>query len=165
MRGQRASRVVVGVDGTLAGLRALRVAVAEARRRGAVLHAVRVWNFEPAWRGSPDGWYRQVEREAADAIHRAFAEAMGGLPGDLQVITATPMGYPGRMLVDYAHRDDDLLVLGAGPRRWWRRLTRRSITKYCVARAWCQVLVVPLDAFARTASRESLKRDLAALSR
>jgi nucleotide-binding universal stress UspA family protein len=155
---------VVGVDGTLAGLRALRVAVAEARRRGAVLHAVRVWNFDPAWRGSPDDWYRQIEREAVAAINQAFAEAMGGLPGDLQVITATPMGYPWRVLVDYAHRDDDLLVLGAGPRRWWRRLTRRSTAKYCVARAWCQVLVVPLDAFARTASRESLKRDLSMLS-
>jgi nucleotide-binding universal stress UspA family protein len=158
MRRDRVPRVIVGVDSSLAGLRALRVAVAEARRRRAVLHAVRVWNFDPAWRGSPRGWYAQIEQEAADLLRRAFAEAMGGVPGDLEVITATPIGRPGRVLIDYAHGDDDLLVLGCDQRRWWRRLFRRSTAKYCASRAWCPVLVVPLDTFARTASREGLKR-------
>lgn len=169
MRCDRVPRVIVGVDDSLAGLRALRLAVAEARRRHAVLHAVRVWNFEPAWRGSPAGWYKQIEREAVELIARAFGEAMGEVPDDVEVVTATPMGRPGRVLIDYAHGDDDLLVLGTGQRRWWRRLFRSSTARYCAPRAWCPVVVVPPDAFARTASREGLKRavqrDLATLSR
>ncbi len=158
MRRDRAPRVIVGIDESLAGLRALRVAVTEARSRGAELHAVRVWNFEPAWRGSPAGWYRQVEHEAEEVIGRAFDEAMGGVPEEIEVVTATLMGRPGRVLIDYAHGDDDLLVLGSGQRSWWRRLFRSSTTRYCAPRAWCPVLVVPLDGFARTAYREGLKR-------
>jgi nucleotide-binding universal stress UspA family protein len=160
--------VIVGVDESLAGLRALRSAVTEARRRGAVLHAIRVWNFNPAWRGNPAGWYQEIEREAADTLDRAFAEAMGGIPGDLKVVVGTPMGRPDRVLIEYAHDDHDLLVLGCSQRRWWRRLLHRSTAKYCASRALCPVLVVPLDAFARTASQEGLKRavrrDLPALT-
>jgi nucleotide-binding universal stress UspA family protein len=168
MRHERPPRVIVGVDESLAGLRALRLAVTEARRRGAVLHAIRVWNFNPAWGSTPGDWYQEIEREAADTLERAFTEAMGGIPGDLKVVVGTRMGHPGRVLVDYAHGDRDLLVLGCTPRRWWRRLLRRSIANYCASQAWCPVLVVPLDAFARAASQEGLKRavrrDLPALT-
>lgn len=147
----------MGVDKSLAGLRALRVAVAEAHRRHAVLPALRVWNFNPGWRGTPDGWYQEIEREAADALDRAFAEAMGGVPRDLEVVTATPKGPPGQVLVDYAHRDDDLLVLGCRQRPRWRRLFHWSIARQCASHALCPVLVVPLDAFARAACRERLR--------
>jgi len=151
-------RVIVGIDGSLAGLRALRLAVAEARRRGAVLHAVRVWNFNPAWRGTPAGWYGELERQATDELADAFAAAMGGVPSDIEVVKATPMGVPGRVLVEYAHRDGDLLVVGCSPRRWWQRLRRGSTARYCATRAQCLVLVVPLDEFARDVTRHGLRR-------
>ena len=40
------SVIVVGVDGTVAGLRALRWAIAEAARRGVAVRAVTAWQFE-----------------------------------------------------------------------------------------------------------------------
>lgn len=161
------SRVVVGIDESLSGLRALRWAVMQARERGAVLHAVRVWNFDPAWQGSAAMWVPEIEREATKMITRAFSETLGGLPDDITVVQATPRGAPGRALVDYAHKDDDVLVLGSGQRGWLRRLFRPSVLRYCVAHAVCPVLAVPADAFARMVTREgvarSIRRDLTVL--
>lgn len=169
MRRDSVPRVIVGVDGSLAGLRAVRVAVVEARQRGAVLHAVRAWRLAPLRPGSPADWHRQVECEAMDFIARAFDEAMGGVPDDVEVVMATALGRPGRALVDYAHDDNDLLIVGSGQRSWWRRLFRSSTARYCAPRACCPVLVVPLDAFARAARREGIsravRRDLTILSR
>ena len=45
------ARVVVGVGESLAALQALRYAVAEARRRGWALRAVRVWQAGTPWHG------------------------------------------------------------------------------------------------------------------
>lgn len=51
----RPGRVIVGVDTGLAGLQALRVAVTEARIRGAALHAVRTWQPTPPPSGRSTG--------------------------------------------------------------------------------------------------------------
>jgi nucleotide-binding universal stress UspA family protein len=151
-------RVVVGVEDTLAGLRALRVAVAEARRRGAALHALRAWTFTPSRSGGPGAWYDEMQKVAADKVVAAFDKAMGGLPRDVEVVSGTLVGPPGSALVDYAHRDDDLLVVGATRGNRLVRLLRASVPRYCVAWARCAVLVVPPDTFARQARRESLAR-------
>src|SRR6266480_3524520 len=120
------SRIVVGVHNSLAGLCALRRAVAEARRRGVALHAVRAWPPTPSPR--------------AIAVHHAFSEAMGGIPIDLDVHILVTAGPPGPALVEYADGDDDLLVVGSSQRRWWRRLIGSSVAAYCVRRAQCAVL-------------------------
>jgi nucleotide-binding universal stress UspA family protein len=161
-------RVVVGVEDSLAGLRALRFAVAEARRRRAELHAVRTWTCSPNARGAFTAWYEELERAASDEIATAFDKAMGGAPDDIDVVMATVMGPPGKALVHYARREDDLLVLGAthGNRLW--RLVRASVPRYCAAHAACPVLVVPPDAFAKQAQREgmarAIRRDLSNLT-
>ncbi len=152
------TRVIVGVEDSLAGLRALRVAVAEARRRGAVLHAVRTWIHNPSRGGDLGVCYEELERAAADEIISVFDKTMGGLPADVDVVTATVVGPPGRTLVRYADRDDDTLVVGATCGPWVLRVLRPSVPRYCVARAQCPVLVVPPDAFARQARREGLAR-------
>jgi len=150
-------RVIVGVDGSLAGLRALRVAVREARARGGALHAVRAWPYEP-YDGFTGGlWAREVRRAAGEAIVDAFTQTLGGLPPDIPVSGFVIAGRPGDVLVGYADRDDDLLVVGRG-----RHLLRRSVSGQCARQAGCPVLVVPADEFARTAARD-LKRELAEL--
>jgi nucleotide-binding universal stress UspA family protein len=144
-----AGRVVVGVEDSLAGLRALRVAVAEARRRGAALHALRAWTVSLSRAGSPGVWCDELRDVAADRVVAAFDKAMGGAPDDLEVVAGTLVGPPGKALVDYAHRDDDLLVVGATQGNRLLRLVRASVPRYCVAHAQCPVLVVPPDTFAR----------------
>ncbi|HTJ34692.1 MAG TPA: universal stress protein [Dactylosporangium sp.] len=160
MQRETGGRVIVGVEDSLAGLRALRVAVAEARRRGTALHALRAWNLNPSGQGTSRAWYDELERAAAATIVEAFDKTLGGLPGDVDVAATTVVGHPGRALVRYADRDDDTLVIGAARRHWLRRLVRPSVARYCVARAQCPVLVVPPDAFARQARREGMARSI-----
>ncbi|BCB89554.1 universal stress protein [Phytohabitans suffuscus] len=167
MRRQSPGRVIVGVDGSLAGLRALRLAVAEARHRGVVLHAVRVWSCDSSWQGGAAGCDGEIGQQARAEAVAAFGAAMGALPVDVQVVIAPVAGRPWGALVDYAHRDSDLLFVGNSQRHWWRRLFRPSTARYCAARASCPVVVVPAESFVRDGSSRrqarAIIRDLSAL--
>jgi nucleotide-binding universal stress UspA family protein len=165
MSGRRGPRVVVGVSESLAGLAALRVAAAEARRRSVELFAVRV-SVPPRPAPGPIEPYWDVQAQDAMAIiDDAFARAMGGVPHDIAVRMVTTRGSSGPMLLDHADVEDDLLVVGASRRPWPLRIVSMSSpVRYCVARARCPVLVVPppgmaLDGRIRTLSR-ALRRDL-----
>lgn len=168
MVAKAAARVVVGADNTLSGLQALRRAVAEARARGLPLHAVRAWVPRPRNMYPTLADQRQAEAAAAtQLVAKAFADTMGGLPLDVTVQVVFVPGPPGPVLVDLAGHDD-LLVLGSGRRGFWRRWFRSSVTRYCIARAPCPVLVVPpprltLDASPRALIRE-LRHDIDQLS-
>lgn len=160
MRHEHSGRVIVGIDGTVAGLRALRLAVTEARRRDLPLHAVRALNTDTKWYagyGIPhDDW----RREAAETIRAAFAATLGGVPEDIEVACEAVIAPPGRALVDYASRDADVLFVGTSQRNWLRRAFRGSVARYCVAHAHCPVVAVPPDTFARVASSRDLVRAL-----
>lgn len=173
-------RVVVGVDTTLSGLHALRLAVAEARVRGLPLHAVRTWSpaqpdqlthdtagvpgiglmRRPAaeWRDGPAGRPTSAALAAA-IVDRAFAETMGGEPADVPVRTVVLPDAPGPVLVEYACRDNDLLVIGAGRRRF-PRLRGGPVVRYCLRHASCPVLVVPPPPLTRAGSPKALIRQL-----
>jgi nucleotide-binding universal stress UspA family protein len=159
MTGDRAGRVVVGVDSTLSGLQALRRAVAEARARGVPLVAVRTWT--PATASVYPMLPNQREEEVAAAsqlVTRAFADTLGGLPTDVEVETLLVPDAPGPALVRIAAWDDDLLVVGTGRRGSWRRMSRTA--RYCLGRATCPVLVVPPPPLTRGASQRTLLREL-----
>ncbi|MDQ7910400.1 universal stress protein [Phytohabitans sp. ZYX-F-186] len=168
MRRENAGRVIAGVDGSFAGLRALRLAVAEARRRGVALHAVRVWSCDSSWQGGATGCAGEIDQQARAEAVAVFGAAMGALPEDVPVVITPVTGRPWRALVDYAYRDNDTLFVGTSQRRWWRRLFRPSTARYCAAHASCPVVVVPADSFARNAGgrrqARALVRDLSMLS-
>jgi nucleotide-binding universal stress UspA family protein len=142
-------RVVVGVDRTLAGLQALRRAVAEAQARGAELHPVRSWISS-----------RELGEEAARTVVDAFADSVGKLPQGMTLKPVVVAEAAGPALVRYACRDDDLLVLGAGRRAWWRREVSSAVVRYCVRHATCPVLVVPPPPLTRQRSPRELLREL-----
>jgi nucleotide-binding universal stress UspA family protein len=153
-----APRVVVGVDDSLAGLQALRYAATEARRRGAVLRAVRAWQLSPSWYGVDFGRYRaDLVTEAAETILTAFREAMGGVPTDLTVEAIAVEGQPDRVLTDQARGDDDLLVVGRGRRRLLRPST---VDTQCVRSARGPVVVVAAPSLARVRGAAELTRDV-----
>ena len=172
MSADRPGRVVVGVDTTLAGLQALRRAVAEARARHASLYAVRAWNpptparsalapdpMSLAMRHQPSRHeFRQAEAIQHRLVESVFADTMGGLPASLDVHMVTVPDVPGPALARYVSQDDDLLVLGADWRRPWRRLPRT--VRYCVKHAACPVLVVPPPPLTRAGSPRALLREL-----
>jgi nucleotide-binding universal stress UspA family protein len=174
---------VVGVDTTLSGLHALRLAVAEARARGVALHAVRTWGPAPPDHPAHDlagraaiGLVRQPSTGAAPAgsvvgrqspaaaaaaiIDEAFAATMGGEPADIPVRTVLVPDAPGPVLVEYACRDDDLLVIGTGRQGIRRRLRSGRVVRYCLRHASCPVLVVPPPPLARAGSPRALLREL-----
>lgn len=159
MTNQEAGRVIVGVHDCLAGLQAVRCAVVEARRRNAMLCAVRAWTVPYA--GQSVGlrsWRQELVDEAALIVYGAFATALGGLPADVEVQVLAPEGGASRCLVDLADRDDDLLIVGDCQRHGLRRAWSRSVARYCTRHAICPVLVVPPPALARVA-RHDLTRE------
>lgn len=166
---QDTTRVIVGVDSSVAGLRALRLAVAEARRHGAELHAIRVWSDVTGWQLVGACLPNDRKVQAAAEVSAAFAATMGRVPDDIEVVAMVVAGSPGPALTSYAHRDGDLLFVGTAQRGWLRRLFRGSTARYCVAHASCPVMAVPPDTFARTASprrlARALNRDLSTLGR
>jgi nucleotide-binding universal stress UspA family protein len=167
MGGQSGTRVIVGIQESIAGLRALRLAVAETRQRGAVLHAVRVRRPVPLASGTgvalPPS---ESVCEAQDEVFQAFAAAMGRVPADIEVFIIVKDGEPGAALTAHADRDDDLLVVGVGRRGLVRRLFSGSVARYCLSHAACPVLAVPPDQFSQSAQKlaRALHRDLSQLS-
>jgi nucleotide-binding universal stress UspA family protein len=149
-------RVVVGVDGSPASLRALWMAVEEAQRRDAPLYVVN----SPAvfGRSTPtfaaglgpmpgllpiDAQLTQVERDRGMlTVEDSFIELFGGWPPAAPVHVLVSALAPGPALVNAAG-SDDLLVVGRSRGGFMRRLILGSISKYCVTLARCPVIVVP----------------------
>jgi nucleotide-binding universal stress UspA family protein len=159
MGGERERRVVVGVQHSVAGLQALRRGVEEARRHRATLYAVRAL----AAAGGPypgfTPWRVELTVWAAELIEQAFAEALGGVPPDVEVRTAALDGAAGPALVAFADRPDDLLVVGCAQRRGLGRARSGWVARYCVRHAACPVLVVPPPPLALV-DRRALSREL-----
>lgn len=147
------SRVFVGVHGSVGRLQALRYAVAEARTRHAVLYSVIAWTppgGDALDRRVPEPHLRRAWQAAAlDTLRTAWNEALGGIPDDIPVVLRAERGRPGWALCQLADREDDLIVVGSGRGGRARRVARSSVGRYCVGRAGCAVVVVPLPVLAR----------------
>ena len=143
-------RIVVGVDGSLGSLQALRYAMAEARQRDVPLLPVIAWvppGGDLAERRHSSPYLRKIWRDAAwERLTAAFDDGLGGMPADLRVEPHVERGETGPVLVDIANQPEDLIVVGAGRRGALGRLWRRSVARYCVAHAKCPVLAIPPSA-------------------
>jgi nucleotide-binding universal stress UspA family protein len=140
-------RVVVGVDGTLGSLQALRYAVNHARTFNGVLVPVLAWTPPGGEFGDrrypvaalAEQWKATAERK----LRTAFDEALGGMPDDLAIHPMIVRGPAGAVLTEVANRTGDLLVVGAGRRGVLRHALHASTSRQCLARAKCAVIAVP----------------------
>ena len=143
-------RVIVGVDGSLGSLQALRYAEAEARQRDVPLVPVIAWTppgGDMAERRHSSPYLRKIWREAAwERLCAAFEDGLGGMPSGLHVEPHVERGETGVVLVDIACEPDDLLVIGTGRRAGLGRWLRSSVGRYCLAHAKCPVLAIPPSA-------------------
>ena len=150
-------RVIVGVNGSLGSLQALRYAAQEARERCVPLVPVIAWvppGGDMAERGRPSPYLRQIWRdEAQKRLMEAFEAGLGGIPFDVDVEPHVERGETGQVLVDVADQPSDLLVIGTGRRGFFARVLRRSVGRYCLAHARCPVLAVPPSALMDEVSR------------
>lgn len=160
-------RVVVGVDGSVGSIAALRRAVSEARSREATLVSVFAW-APPGGNGvgrrapCPPELLAIWRRGARERLRDTWQQALGGVPDDLPVQEFMPRGQAGPVLVDVAGRAGDLLVVGAGRPGPWRLVGGGAVTRYCVAHARCGVLTVPRPASFSRAERRALIEELGA---
>jgi len=142
-----ARTIVVGVDGSAASLTALRWATEEASARGLPLLMVHALDPRTVRRAPYAPAALDGDGDAQSRVKAAEELMERGAPDQTERVVE--IGVPSEVLVRYA-RDARLLVLGHGEsRRRHAGDERRSgpalgwISRACVSRAVCPVVVVP----------------------
>ncbi|HEX5201037.1 MAG TPA: universal stress protein [Actinoplanes sp.] len=142
--------IVVGVDGSDGGRRALDWAVREADARGGAVQAVTAWSwdgleFGPVTATNPNEARERATRMLDDEIRGLVARHGSHVPVATEVIE----GSPGETLARAA-RSADLLVLGSHGHSRVRRTVLGSVSEACIRHATCPVVVVPVPAPVRS---------------
>jgi len=136
-------RVVVGVDQTIAGYAALRAAVCQARARRVPLYALRA---APA-----------IFEDVPGYILEAFAEALGGVPGDLEVHIETSTDNAAAALARSACDPRDLIVVGNDGKGALRAACCGSVGRSLLKRARCPMIIIPAPEMQSTTRRSARK--------
>ena len=142
-------RIVVGVDGSAASVRATQWASSEAQRSGAALLLLCVIENPATWAGvgaamAPSAMesISDDDLKASGAAIIAEAASQANLSGEFT--TETVIGFPGETLVN-ASREASLLVLGAEGHRV-RSALLGSAAMHCVHHSACPVVIMPREA-------------------
>ena len=135
-------RIVVGVDGSSASVKALEWALEQAEATGAKVEAVQAWEV-PVMYGTgmmvlPHG--EEFEKAANQSLAAAVAQATERRPG-VPVETHSVSGHPAKTILDMAE-GADLLVVGSRGHGGFVGSLVGSVSQYCVAHAKCPVVVV-----------------------
>jgi nucleotide-binding universal stress UspA family protein len=133
-------RIVVGVDGSDGGQRALRWAVGEAANRGGIVEAVTAYTFEPL-DGSSFRYREQQYKQVAQMLDRQVAGALTDNPRAI-VTARVEFGAAAEALLDAA-TGADLLVLGSHGHGRLFHAVLGSVAEACVRKAACPVVVIP----------------------
>ena len=150
-RGTSRARMVVGVDGSAGSREALRWALPEAARKGAVLEVVSAFPVDFYWidpylldRGRIDALRADTEERTRELVEAVRGEpAVAAAPGtrDVPVEVVVVAGAPAEHLVRVAE-GADLLVVGSRGRGSVRSTLLGSVALHCAAHAHCAVAVV-----------------------
>jgi nucleotide-binding universal stress UspA family protein len=136
--------IVVGVDGSDGAREALRVAVQEARLRGAGLRVVTAWHT-PAMVYGGAGFSADIDpAEFGDSAGAALEESLaaaGGQANGVEIERVVRMGQPAQVLLEEA-RGADLLVVGSRGHGGFASLLLGSVSHQCALHAACPVLIV-----------------------
>jgi nucleotide-binding universal stress UspA family protein len=142
VNGERAQpRIVAGVDGSAASVRALRWALGQAEATGAVVEAVTAWNIPTTYGFGPT----VLEGEDLAAVARqtlaaAVDDASAAYP-DIVVHQLVQRGHPAAVLIEQA-KGADLLVVGSHGRGGFIGALLGSVSQHSVHHATCPVVVV-----------------------
>jgi len=135
-------KIVVGVDGSLAGRRALDWALEEARLRGVSCELVHVWDYGlAAMAFTSDRTFERISEDAQSLLDQdlGYAKASGvPVEGELAQGDAAEV-LAARSL------DADLLVVGSRGRSALAGTLLGSVSTACVHHAACPVVIVRPD--------------------
>jgi nucleotide-binding universal stress UspA family protein len=129
--------VVVGVNGTAAGLAAVRLAAREAVARGRELRVVHAFTWPN--RAAAELEYAPARHAAAQVVQHAVTTARRSTPG-VHVSGVLVDGLPGRVLLQLS-RSAELVVLGDDSLVTAARVPLDSVLMQVVSRSWCPVVV------------------------
>jgi nucleotide-binding universal stress UspA family protein len=132
--------VVVGVDGSVLSLAAVRFAAAEADRVGVPLTAVRAW--QPPWFWGAESGRWPLAPSAADELE--LAESLAGIAEDypdLAVERSMPAASPAEALLAAA-QDARMLVVGSHGRGAMGRAWFGSVSEQLTLAVPCAVAVI-----------------------
>jgi nucleotide-binding universal stress UspA family protein len=136
-----AGPIVVGVDGTPAGERALRWAMAEAVQRELPLHVVNAYQYEP-----PADWAMTSEQDARARSEALVEDALrAAAVGRLefpQVIRHCVRG-PAAEALEGLSRAASMLVVASHSGSRLRQVLLGSTSAHCVRHATVPVVVLP----------------------
>lgn len=136
----QASRVVVGVDGSVGADRALGWAVREARDRHAVLELCSFWHL-PLFAGYAGVLNSQEFADVARDITDKAAARAAELAPEVEVRTLTLEGYAAPGLVQQS-KGAELLVVGSRGLGGFHGMVLGSVSRHCAEHAHCPVLIV-----------------------
>ncbi len=144
-QGEKAGRIVVGVDGSKAADAALRWAVRQAALTGETVEAVIVWQFPII--GASYGWAGVAVTDGMDlraiaekTLAEAIDRAVGSEPG-IGVERRVVEGYPPSVLVEES-AGASLLVVGSRGHGTFAEALLGSVSQHCSHHARCPVVIV-----------------------
>jgi nucleotide-binding universal stress UspA family protein len=136
--------IVVGVDGSEGGQRALEWAIREADARGGTVEAVTAWSWDGIEYGPLTATNPTEEKDRAtrmlDAEITKLRERHGShIPVAAQIVEGRPAD-----VLAAAGRAGDLLVLGSHGHSRIRHTVLGSVSEECIRKAACPVVVIPV---------------------
>ena len=134
-----AAPVVVGVNGTAAGLAAVRLGAREAVAHGRELRVVHAFTWPSEHPGMQDLGYAAARHAAGEIVERALTTARRSTPG-VHVSGLLVDGLPVRVLLQLS-RTAELVIIGDDDLATTERLPMDSVLLQTVSRAWCPVVV------------------------
>jgi nucleotide-binding universal stress UspA family protein len=139
MRIPDAAPVVVGVNGSAAGLAAVRLGAREAVARGRELRVVHAFTWPGIAAYGPPKGYAASRRDADRVLRQALTAAKRATPG-VHVSGEVLDGQASRVLVQQS-RHAALIVLGDDDLATRARMPVDSVLLQTVSHAWCPVVV------------------------
>ena len=140
------TKIVVGVDTSEGGTRALQWAVDEAELRGTTVEAVHVWQL-PVFAATPFGAMPlntgDFEAEALKQFDELI-DAVETRAPDVKIERTFITGHPASRLLEAA-KDADLLVVGTRGHGGFTGLLLGSTSQQVSHHAPCPVVIVPGD--------------------
>jgi len=150
--------IVVGVDGSEGGRRALEWAIREADARGSAVQAVTAWSWDGLDFGPVTAINSTEAREGAtrlldDEIRALVTRHGSHVPVAAEVVEGAPAD-----VLAAAGRAADLLVLGSHGHSRVRHTVLGSVSEACIRKATCPVVVMPVPAPDRAGEAEPVPR-------
>ncbi len=138
---QPSHRIVVGIDGSLSSVAALKWAMRQAHLIGSTVEAITTWEWPMApavGMMAPDGF--DPKGDAQEVLEKVLAPERVGHEG--VSIDSKIVGGPAELALVDASRGADLLVIGSRGHSELVSLLLGSVSEHCVSHAHCPVVVI-----------------------